>query len=655
MNIRKFDTRLADELIRNPDLVMSHARDALTLIDLPVKSQVDARIRVSGLPRKTQIRYIRSSDVNQLISVDGTVRKITDVRPRVMEAAFECARCKNILYIPQEGSGKFIEPAYCQCNDDKKGVFRLLYKDSMFEDFQRVKIQESPENLKGGEQPQTLDINVSDDLAGLVVPGEPVVINGILRSVQRITKDGKTVYFDIYMDAVMVERQEQEFDEVEITPDDEKEILKLSEDEEIYKKISGSIAPSIYGFQDVKEAISYQLFGGITKSMPDGTRLRGDINVLLVGDPGIAKSQILRYVVKLAPRAEYASGKSSSGAGLTAAAVKDPFDGAWTLEAGTVVLADKGLAALDELDKMHPDDRSSLHECMEQGSITVAKAGIQATLMARVSVLGAANPKNGRFDPYESIPEQINMPPSLMSRFDLVYVLRDIPEEKRDLNTARHIVRSHKAGEMMVQKKNLRSCSIKDEDIEAAITTVKPAIDTVMLKKYIAYAKRKCFPLLSKDAEDRLIEFYTGLRKNGDGDKEPIKIGARQLEGLIRLTEARARMRLSNVATIEDAVEVIRIVEVSLSQSSTDRETGQQDINIFTAGVSKSQRDRIKDLTTIIEELGGKDSPVEVIEVVKKAGERGLKEARVMKELDKLKQIGEIYEARPGCIMIAGD
>jgi replicative DNA helicase Mcm len=651
--IAKFDIRLKDELLANPDLVLSHAEDAMSLIDLPVKTTVQAKIRIQGIPRKTQIRYLRSSDVNRLISIEGTVRKITDVRPRIMEAAFECARCKNIIYIPQEGAGKFIEPAYCQCNEDKKGVFRLMYQESRFEDFQRVKIQESPENLKGGEQPQTLDINVGDDLAGLVVPGEQVIMSGILRSAQRITKDGKTAYFDIFLDAVSVERQEQEFDEVEISPEDEQVILELSKDPDIYEKIIASIAPSIYGFRDVKEAISHQLFGGITKPMPDGTRLRGDINILLVGDPGIAKSQILRYVKKLAPRAEYASGKSSSGAGLTAAAVKDEFDGSWTLEAGTVVLADKGLACLDELDKMHPNDRSSLHECMEQGSITVAKAGIQATLMARVSVLGAANPKNGRFDPYGSIPDQINMPPSLMSRFDLVYVLRDVPEEKRDLNTAKHIIKSHKAGEMVVQKQMLRDCTILEADIQNALATVKPAIDLVMLKKYIAYAKRKCFPILSDEADARLVEFYTTLRKQGDGDKEPIQIGARQLEGLIRLTESRARMRLSNKATLDNAEEVIRIVETSLKQSFTDKETGKQDINILTAGVAKSQRDRVKSLKSIIEELGGKNSSVYVEDIKEKAKEHNMDEKKVQKELDKLREIGEIFETRPGYVMLS--
>ncbi len=344
-DIVKFDVRLSEELLNNPGKVIKDAEDALPLVDLPVKRKVSAFVRIVRIPTKTQVRDLRSDHINSFVSIEGTVRKITDVRPRITLAAFECARCGNMVYLPQEGAGRFLEPSYCSCNEEKKGVFRLLFKESTFEDYQRVKIQESPEDLKGGEQPQTLDINVNNDMSGVVTPGERVVVNGILRSVQKINKDGKTVYFDIFVDCNSMELEEQEFDELEITPEDEETIIKLSKDPEIFKKFISSIAPSIYGYEEVKEAVALQLFSGIVKNLPDGTRIRGDIHVLLVGDPGIAKSQILRYVVNLAPRGVYASGKSASSAGLTAAAVKDDFDGSWTLEAGALVLADKGIAA----------------------------------------------------------------------------------------------------------------------------------------------------------------------------------------------------------------------------------------------------------------------------------------------------------------------
>jgi hypothetical protein len=227
-DIVKFDVRLSEELINNSGKVIKDAEDALPLVDLPVKRKVSAFVRIIHIPRKTQVRDLRSDHINTLISIDGTVRKITDVRPRIIVAAFECARCGNVVYLPQEGTGKFLEPSYCTCNEEKKGVFRLMFKESTFEDYQRVKIQESPEDLKGGEQPQTLDINVNNDLSGVVTPGERVVVNGILRSVQKINKDGKTVYFDIYVDCNSLELEEQEFDELEITPEDEEAIVKLA-------------------------------------------------------------------------------------------------------------------------------------------------------------------------------------------------------------------------------------------------------------------------------------------------------------------------------------------------------------------------------------------------------------------------------------------
>jgi replicative DNA helicase Mcm len=652
--VNRFDVRLAEELIANPDVVLAHAEDALSMVDLPVKKEISARIRVAKMPKKTQVRDLRSIDVNRFLSIEGTIRKITDVRPRIIEAAFECARCKNVTIIPQEGGGKFIEPTYCSCNEEKKGVFRLLYRESRFEDYQRIKIQESPDELKGGEQPQTLDINVSDDLAGQVTPGEHITVTGILRSAQKINKDGKTAYFDIYMDGNSIELEEQEYDEVEISPEDEEEIVRLSKDRRVYDKICGSIAPSIYGYEEVKEAIAHQLFSGVVKSLPDGTRIRGDIHVLLVGDPGIAKSQILRYVVKLAPRGVYASGKSASSAGLTAAAVKDEFDGQWTLEAGALVLADKGVACIDEMDKMKNEDRSSLHEGMESQTISVAKAGILATLKCRCSILGAANPKLGRFDPYENIPEQINMPPSLMSRFDLIFILQDKPEERRDSNIAGHILKSHYAGELNEHRKNVSSSHVTEDSVKTAMKVIQPEVDPRMLRKYIAYAKRKVFPIMSDDAREQIINFYLSLRKQSEGDNASIAITARQLEGLVRLSEASARMRLSDRVTLDDVDRTIRIVTTSLKQVGMDQETGKLDIDKLTVGVAKSQRDRIKSLKHIIEDLAKEyEGPVPVDAIIDKATEGGLTKDKVEKELKKLKEIGEIFEPKSGHVSLS--
>jgi replicative DNA helicase Mcm len=649
-DILKFDSRLSEELIINPGKVLKDAEDALPLVDLPVKKKISAHVRIIKIPKKTQVRDLRSDHINSLVSIEGTVRKITDVRPRIIVAAFECARCGNIQYLPQEGVGRFLEPSYCSCNEEKKGVFRLLFKESTFEDYQRVKIQESPEDLRGGEQPQTLDINANNDLAGVVTPGERLIVNGILRSVQKVNRDGKTIYFDIYLDCMSIEFEEQEFDELEITPEDEEAIMKLSKDPRILNKMIGSIAPSIYGYDEVKQAVALQLFSGVVKNLPDGTRIRGDIHILLVGDPGIAKSQILRYVVNLAPRGVYASGKSASSAGLTAAAVKDDFDGSWTLEAGALVLADKGVAAIDEMDKMKTEDRSSLHEAMESQTISVAKAGILATLKCRCSLLGAANPKLGRFDPFDNISEQINMPPSLMSRFDLIFILQDKPEEKRDKNIAGHILKSHFAGELNEHQKHVLSSQVTDESIKDAMKSIRPEIEAALLRKYIAYAKRKVFPIMTDEAKERIIKFYLELRKQGEGDNAPIAVTARQLEGLVRLSEASAKMRLSDKVTPEDVEKTIDITMSSLKQVGMDSETGKLDIDILTVGVGRSQRERIKDLKNIIMDLSAEygTGGVPADKILEKAQEHGLTKEKVEKEIKKLKEIGEIFEPKVG-------
>lgn len=649
-DILKFDSRLSEELIVNPGKVLKDAEDALALVDLPVKKKISAHVRIIKIPKKTQVRDLRSDHINSLVSIEGTVRKITDVRPRIIVAAFECARCGNVQYLPQEGVGRFLEPSYCACNEEKKGVFRLMFKESTFEDYQRVKIQESPEDLRGGEQPQTLDINMNNDLAGIVTPGERLVVNGILRSVQKINRDGKTIYFDIYLDCMSIELEEQEFDELEITPEDEEAILKLSKDPRILNKMIGSIAPSIYGYEEVKQAVALQLFSGVVKNLPDGTRIRGDIHILLVGDPGIAKSQILRYVVNLAPRGVYASGKSASSAGLTAAAVKDDFDGSWTLEAGALVLADKGIAAIDEMDKMKTEDRSSLHEAMESQTISVAKAGILATLKCRCSLLGAANPKLGRFDPFDNISEQINMPPSLMSRFDLIFILQDKPEEKRDKNIAGHILKSHYAGELNEHQKHILSSQVTDESIKDAMSSIRPEIEAALLRKYIAYAKRRIFPIMTDEAKEHIIKFYLELRKQGEGDNAPIAVTARQLEGLVRLSEASAKMRLSDKVTPEDVEKTIGITMSSLKQVGMDSETGKLDIDILTVGVGRSQRERIKDLKNIIMDLSAEygTGGVPADKILEKANEHGMNKEKVEKEIKKLKEIGEIFEPKVG-------
>jgi replicative DNA helicase Mcm len=653
-DLEQFDRELADELLEHPETVLKHANEALIGIELPadVEEFKNTHVRILKLPEQAriQIRELRSANINKFIAISGLIRKATEVRPKIINAAFKCQRCEHVTFVPQ-GEGKFVEPYECE-NDvcGRKGPFKIVHEESEFVDAQKLRVQESPDDLRGGEQPQTLDVDVDDDLAGVVTPGDRIVISGILRSFQRNTQQGKSTFFDLVLDGVSIEIEDKEFEDIEITKEEIDEILALGKDTEIFGKVIHSIAPTIYGYDEVKEAMALQLFSGMPKSLPDGARIRGDIHILLVGDPGVAKSQLLRYGVRLAPRGIYTSGKSSTSAGLTATAVKDEFgEGRWTLEAGALVLADMGLACVDELDKMEADDRSSMHEAMEQQTISIAKAGIMATLKSRCALLGAANPKFGRFDRYEPIAKQINMPPALLSRFDLIFILTDEPSVSRDTAIAEHILKAHYAGELSVRRANVIGSGIEMDEITKAMEVIQPVIKADMLRKYIAYTKRNIFPIIQDDARKRLIDFYLSLRKQGEDPNSPVPVTARQLEALIRLAEASARVRLSSVITMEDTDRVIRIVMASLKQVMTDPETGRLDADIINVGMGKSQRDRIKVLKEVIRELQEEHkSAVPLEEIISKAEESGIKKDTIEENIMKLKTIGEILEVTNG-------
>jgi len=645
---------LADELLENPGKVLEDVWDAIKSNQLirtkDGKEPRGINIRFKNLPQKLGVRNIRSDDINRFISVEGILRKTTEVRPRIVEAVFKCP-AGHFTYKKQK-YGKFIEPEGCATDGCTFKKLELLPKRSRFVDSQKLRVQESPEGLRGGEQPQTLDIDVTDDLAGRVSPGDRVIINGILRSMQRMIRGEKSTVFDIFLECNSIEIQEKEFEEVDIDEHAEDEIRELSRDPLIYRKITHSIAPTIYGSEDVKEAIALQLFGGIAKEMPDGSHLRGDIHVLLIGDPGIAKSQLLRYIVKLSPRAIYTSGQSSTSAGLTATAVKDEFgDGRWTLEAGALVLADMGVAAVDEMDKMQKEDRSALHEAMEQQTISVAKAGITATLKSRCALLGAANPKYGRFDMYGDIADQINMPPTLLSRFDLIFIMADQPEPRRDLAIAEHILKTHSIGELIQQHNKTPIPGVTQEYIDQQLSQVKPDIDPTLFRKYVAYAKRSCYPILSAEAKEALVNYYLKLRGIAEPNK-PVPVTARQLEALVRLGEASARIRLSNTIEQSDAERVIHIVDACLRQIAYDAKTGSFDIDKVATGISKEKRDIVRVIKDAIRDIGGEGKRAAIDQVIEVASQKGFARDKVREGIDMLLRNGEAMEPKNGIIQL---
>lgn len=629
--------KLGEELIESPDEVLAHAEKGLAQsTNIYGVSLEGCRARFHSLPstKKILIRDLRSNHLSKFIAIEGIVRKVTEVRPRVISAAFRCSNCKNIVYVPQDDA-TLRYPYECRCGSKR---FQLVPEKSISVDGQRVKIQEYPENLRGGEQPQSIDVILEGDLTGIINPGDRVIVNGVVRAKPRGFQQRLLTHMDLFIEGNSIEMLQQEYEEFEITEKDKEEITKLATSDDIYEKVVNTIAPSIYGHYDIKLAIALQLFGGIPKKLPDGTEIRGDIHILLVGDPGVAKSQLLKYVHRIAPRSVYTTGKGTTSAGLTATAVRDEIDGRWTLEAGALVLADKGVALVDEIDKMRKEDRSALHEALEQQTISIAKAGINAILKARCALLAAANPKMGRFDRYSSIAEQIELSPTLLSRFDLIFVMTDEPGEERDQKLASHILNMHQLGEMLEKFKD----SNLKEDLKVKISKIEPAIDPELFRKYIAYA-RNIYPILSEDAKKRIESFYVSLRSKVK-ENSPVPITARQLESIVRLAEASARVRLSETVSTEDVDRVVEIFKRCLAQIAVDPETGEWDIDYAYTGTSKRQRDRIWTIKKIIEEvedLNENGAPEE--EIVKRAQEAGIEESKAREILSKLKHMGETF------------
>ena len=613
-----FDPELADLLIEKPEEVIQAAQIAIKNID-PLVKDADINIRFENLTNIIQLKDLLSKYIGTFVAADGIVRKTDEIRPRIETGVFECRGCMRLHEVEQTSANHIIEPSLCsECGGRS---FRLLQEESKYIDTQTARMQEPLENLSGGTEPKQMLMILEDDLVDELNPGDKVRITGTLKTF-REERSGK---FKNYIYVNHIEPLEQEFEELHLSEEDEEKIIELSQDPHIYDKIIKSTAPSIRGYRDVKEAIALQLFGGAAKQLEDETKLRGDIHILIVGDPGIGKSQILKYVSRLAPRSIYTSGKGTSGAGLTAAAVRDELGG-WSLEAGALVLGDQGNVCVDELDKMRSEDRSALHEALEQQTVSIAKAGIMATLNSRCSVLAAANPKFGRFDRYKVLAEQIDLPAPIISRFDLIFVIEDKPSRDGDAKLADHILKIHKEN------------------------TVDYEIEPELLRKYIAYARRNVNPQLTDEANDVLKEFYVSTRNSNPEEQGAVPITARQLEAIIRLSEASAKIKLKEYVEKEDAEKAVRLQMACLKEVGVDPETGEIDVEILEGGTPKSDRDKIQRVTEeikLLEEEFAGDAPLNVL-LSNMSEKYGVSEDKTEQIVRNLKQKGVIYEPNTG-------
>jgi replicative DNA helicase Mcm len=421
----------------------------------------------------------------------------------------------------------------------------------------------------------------------------------------------------------------------------------LASRDDIYDLFTRSIAPSIFGMDRVKESLMLQLFGGVARLNPDGTRNRGDIHILLMGDPGVAKSQLLNYMSRISPRGRFTSGQSASAAGLTAAAVQDSAaDGRWTLEAGALVLADLGLAAIDEFDKMNEGDRSSMHEAMEQQTISISKAGINASLRTRCAVLAAANPKNGRFEPISETPftGQINLAPPLISRFDIIWLLTDDADESKDSKIANHIIKNRLIGtsELLVTEG-----SAPDPAKNSIVGIQKSQegdeiLARDLIRKYIAYSKRSIHPKLEEAAQNKIVEFYVETRKKGGESSDSVSITARSLEAVARMAEASARIRLSNVSTVDDVERAIRLTRnwrnelMGENFDMTTIETGKK------TSVRNQERMLIEIISTLQNQSTNQVKVANVLDVYTEAEKYKISRTKAEDMIEKLVRNGDI-------------
>src|SRR3989344_3767422 len=622
-----YSTILTEHLETAPEetiAVLESALDEIGLLKNP-------RIRFLELSKGffTKIREIRAKHLDRLLWIEGIVRQASDVRPQVVNARFECPNCGAILSVLQIDR-KFREPSRCSCS--WKGTFKLLSKEMV--DTQRLVIEESPDTLEGGEQPRRINVFLKEDLVDpkmeeRTTPGSKIKIFGILNEVPVPLPTGVSTRFDLAIDANNVIPMEESYEALEISEEDELQIKELSVDPQVFDKLADTIAPSIYGYKEIKEALVLQLFGGVRKEKSDGTMKRGDIHILLVGDPGVAKSVTLTFIAMIAPKGRYVVGKSASGAGLTATVVRDEFLKGLSLEAGAMVLSNKGIVCIDEIEKMDPNDRSAMHEAMEQQTVTISKANVQASLRAETSVLAAGNPKYGRFDPYQALASQVDIEPTLLNRFDVIFILRDNPDKAKDDAIASHVLFEHKD------------------------TKARGSIDVELFRKYVAYAKKIIQPKLSDEAIEEIKKFYVTLRNAptaADLPLRPIPITARQLEALVRLSEASAKTRLSEKVEKQDATRAINLMKYYLMQAGYDYETKSFDIDKIVTGVTASKRGKILEVKESIIRLESKIGKLIPVEEIEKELEGKMQKTDLDDVLDKLALSGDIFHPKKGYI-----
>ena len=548
------------------------------------------------------VRDIKADKIGKLVTVRGIVTRCSDVMPLLIVATYTCDQCGAETFQPVH-SLKYMPLKTCPSDDCRinksGGVLEMQTRGSKFIKFQELKIQEHSDQVPVGHIPRTLSVYCRGEVTRKCLPGDHILVTGIFLPIIKSgfsTRAGAALLNETYIDAHRITCLTNSD-----TVDDSSALLTTEElsilmEDDFYSKLAQSIAPEIYGLEDVKKALLLLLVGG-TDKQKDDIKIRGNINICLMGDPGVAKSQLLSFITRLAPRSQYTTGRGSSGVGLTASIMKDPLTGQMMLEGGALVLADQGVCCIDEFDKMADADRTAIHEVMEQQTISIAKAGITTRLNARVSILAAANPAYGRYNPKRTIEQNIQLPAALLSRFDLLWLIQDRADRNNDLKLAQHITYVH------------QHCIQPPTDSNV--------LDMNLIRKYITLCKTKQ-PVIPEDLTTYLVESYVEMRRAARNSEDKTFTSARNLLALLRLSTALARLRLADVVEKDDIIEANRLIEMS-----------KHSINYSETLQSNVQQNPMNRIFYLIRDLAGDKKTIKVSEILERCTSKGFKPDQV--------------------------
>ena len=641
-DLEGFDPDMASELLTRPDMLIEAAGESLKSKMTAESDGHELHVRFFGQNiNNPLIQDVGSKYIGKLINLDSLIVKRSEIIPKVKIGAYKCTFCGATYKLRVDHDAV---PEICvQC---KRKSLKQESEGSQFVNIQKIAVQDPLEKLRGNTPTWQLEVWIEDDLINTVIPGDRIELTGVLHIRPRRSSHGKseTNMYSMFLDTVSIISKQKDFADIYISEEDERQILELSKDPQIFDKITKSVVPSVYGMDEIKQAIVLELFGGTEgKQLVDGGKIRSDIHMLLIGDPGSAKTRVLQAVTKLVPKGIYVSGKSITGGGMTAVAERDEFsEGGWTLKAGALVLGSGGIVAIDEFDKIGDSDRSSLHEALESQTISVAKAGIIATFNAKAAVLAAANPKRGRFDPNQYPADQFDIPPTLLSRFDLIFPVRDIMDEELDKSIAKHILTQHEAA------------GAKIAQVQEYEQVEKPQIESELLRKYIAYSKKTTSPRLGDAAASRIQDYYVELRKTGMR-QGTTPITPRQIEGLVRLAEASAKTRLSSMVESADVERAISLNEFMFKTLLTDRR-GVRDIDVIMTNMPREKVDKMNLVLGLIKSLEEKEAQegrymgAKIQTVKEEAEKQGMDMNAVDKYIRELERSGDIFSPRPGIV-----